>query len=234
MGSFEGWSYRNGYLRQIHNLEAQGWLESMERPENTERVYRLTKKGCLRALGGCHPEERWNREWDGKWRMVVFDLPENKRGLRNELRRQLRAAKFGGLQGSVWISPDSVHTVRETLNKQAISCGALTFFEGTTCGGELNSDVVSSAWDFRMIHRAYEEYSNHARQMPEGGTNHFLDNLVEWGRQEMVLWKICMSVDPLLPRPLWPENYPGEKAWRERITCLRRAGKQASKNIPDY
>lgn len=234
MGSFEEWSYRNGYLRQIHALEAQGWLESMETQRSTERVYRLTKKGCLRALGGCHPEERWNREWDGKWRIVVFDLPENKRGLRNELRRQLRAAKFGGLQGSVWVSPDSVHAVRETLNKKAISCGALTFFEGTTCGGERNSDVVTSAWDFRIIHRAYEDYADHARQMPGDGTNRFLDSLVEWGRQEMELWKICMDVDPLLPRPLWPKNYPGEKVWKERVSCLRRAGKHACKIFSDY
>lgn len=233
MGSFEEWSYRNGYLRQIHALEAQGWLESMEKPEDTGRVYRLTRKGCLRALGGCHPEERWNREWDGKWRMVVFDLPENRRGLRNELRRQLRAAKFGGLQGSVWISPDSVHRIRESLNKQAVSCGALTFFEGLTCGGERNSDIVASAWNFRAVHRAYDDYSSHAKQMPTAGTKHFLEALVEWGKLERALWKACMDADPLLPRSLWPEGYPGEKAWNERISCLHRAGRQASKNLPD-
>ena len=59
----------------------------------------------LKALGGCDPEERWNRGWDGKWRIIVFDLPEKKRGLRNDLRKQLRSARFGGLQRSVWISP---------------------------------------------------------------------------------------------------------------------------------
>ena len=134
--SFEEWSYRNGFLRQIQTLEAQGWLESREGSDGTERVYRLTRKGHLRALGGSHPVEQWNRGWDGKWRVVVFDLPEEKRSLRNELRKQLRAAGFGGLQGSVWISPDHVELVSDRLRKTAVSCGVLTFFEGATCCGE--------------------------------------------------------------------------------------------------
>ena len=30
--SFEGWAYRNGLLNQIHQLQAQGWLESQQDP----------------------------------------------------------------------------------------------------------------------------------------------------------------------------------------------------------
>lgn len=229
--SFEEWSFRNGFLRQVQALEAQGWLESGDGGDGLERVYRLTRKGMLRALGGSHPEERWNRGWDGEWRMVVFDLPEEKRSLRNELRRELRAARFGGLQGSVWVSPDPVSVVGEQLKRTAASCGMITFFEGRTCCGESNSEVVSTAWNFTKININYETYLVHLRRTPDPSGETLRENLLEWGRIEKQLWSACMDTDPLLPRELWPDDYPGERAWKERIKTLRRIGKLAEKSL---
>jgi phenylacetic acid degradation operon negative regulatory protein len=229
--SFEGWAYRNGFLRQVHTLEAQGWLESGGGSDGTERVYRLTRKGMLRALGGSNPEDRWNRSWDGKWRMVVFDLPEEKRSLRNELRRELRAARFGGLQGSVWVSPDSVDMVGEQLKKTASSCGMITFFEGITCCGESNSEVVSTAWNFTKIKADYAKHLAHLQSMPTGGGRGVRQSLLDWGRIEKRLWAECMESDPLLPRELWPAGYTGETVWKKRIKILRQAGKLAEKSV---
>ena len=79
--SFEQWAYQGGFLRQIKQLERQGLLEAEEVEKGTKRVMRLTEKGVLRAIGGCDPMERWNRSWDGLWRMVIFDLPETQRQL---------------------------------------------------------------------------------------------------------------------------------------------------------
>lgn len=43
--------------------------------------------------------------WDGKWRLVVFDVPERIRDRRNFLRRELMALGFSQLQKSVWVTP---------------------------------------------------------------------------------------------------------------------------------
>ena len=229
--SFEEWSYRSGFLRQMQKLEAQGWLESNAAGGGTERVYRLTQKGILRAMGGVHPVERWDRGWNGMWRMVVFDIPEEKRGLRNELRRELRAARFGGLQGSVWISPDPVKAIGEQLKEIASSSGVITFFEGATCCGESSSDVVSTAWDFAEIERNYETYRAHLKSIPDGTGEVVRENLLEWGRIEKKLWSDCMVSDPLLPRELWLDGYTGEIAWKERLKTLRQVGKLAEKSF---
>lgn len=226
--SFEEWSYRNGFLRQVQTLETQGWLESSENGDGTERVYRLTRKGLLRALGGTQPEEQWDRGWDGKWRMVVFDLPETKRTLRNELRRELRAARFGCLQGSVWISPDPVTSLGEQLKKTTSSCGMITFFEGGTCCGESHSEMVAAAWNLSKVQTIYENYLSHLRSLPDEVGGDACEKLLEWGRLEKHLWSECMTSDPLLPRELWPANYPGEIAWKERIHVLGNAGKLAT------
>lgn len=43
-------------------------------------------------------------DWDGKWRIVIFDIPEQKRIIRNLFRRNLKKWGFKHLQRSVWIS----------------------------------------------------------------------------------------------------------------------------------
>ena len=43
-------------------------------------------------------------EWDGIWRLVVFDIPEKHRRVRNVLRRRLKDWGFNKWQKSVWAS----------------------------------------------------------------------------------------------------------------------------------
>jgi phenylacetic acid degradation operon negative regulatory protein len=43
--------------------------------------------------------------WDGIWRVVVFDVPNEKTKVRNELRRAMKLYGFKLLQRSVWVYP---------------------------------------------------------------------------------------------------------------------------------
>jgi len=51
------------------------------------------------------------KEWDGKWRLVMFDIPENKRKLRNIIRFHLKRIGFVQIQASVWIYPYSCQEI---------------------------------------------------------------------------------------------------------------------------
>jgi len=66
---------------------------------------RLTKKGEQMLLSYELESERHGRQWDGKWRVLVFDIPEKKRSLRIRVRRSLQTIGFLRLQDSVWIYP---------------------------------------------------------------------------------------------------------------------------------
>lgn len=224
--SFEEWAYHGGFLRQIQELERQGFLEAEETNKGTGRVVRLTEKGILRAIGGRDPMERWNRPWDGEWRMAVFDLPETQRKLRAKLRRELLAADFGCLQGSVWITPDALDAVMPSLQKHEIKSGTIMFFSGRPCGGESDEDLVKAAWNIAAMNTAYQEHHAHLKSLPSIGTDQ-REQLVAWGNLERRLWEKCMKLDPLLPRSLWPDQYPGERAWHERLQALKQAGKTA-------
>mgnify|MGYP001573547223 CR=1 FL=1 len=43
--------------------------------------------------------------WDGKWRVLIFDINERRRRVRDQLRRLLDGAGFVRIQDSVWIYP---------------------------------------------------------------------------------------------------------------------------------
>ena len=46
-----------------------------------------------------------SRRWDGKWRVLIFDIPEKMREKRDFLRKELVDFGFYPLQKSVWLYP---------------------------------------------------------------------------------------------------------------------------------
>jgi len=45
------------------------------------------------------------RKWDGKWRMIIFDIPEKKRKIRKQISELFTQASLYRLQDSVWVYP---------------------------------------------------------------------------------------------------------------------------------
>lgn len=45
------------------------------------------------------------KRWDGKWRMIIYDVDERKKKLRDIFREMLKSLGFYKLQGSTWIYP---------------------------------------------------------------------------------------------------------------------------------
>lgn len=54
---------------------------------------------------GDNKELNKNKKWDGKWRVLIFDIPENRRFDRDNIRRALISIGFMRLQDSVWVYP---------------------------------------------------------------------------------------------------------------------------------
>ncbi len=214
--SFEGWADRRGLLRRLHDLERRQLLERW--PQGSRRgSYRVTRVGCLRALGGTDPVRRWERAWDGLWRLVVFDVPEKENAKRAQLRRMLRDRRWGCLQRSVWVSPDPIDEAIERWERRYpvkvfISLETHAGTEGT------RQALVKSAWDFELINRAYRHCLEllEQRPQPDNHESRTKSALLEWIRRDGNAWRHALSLDPLLPGTLLPDSYLGRTAWRER------------------
>jgi DNA-binding transcriptional regulator PaaX len=106
---------RGTYLRQrmystrskISRLIAAGYL-TRERKDG-QTFLRLTEKGerfaALMQEGELAPKKP--RHWDGKWRLLIFDIPEGRRRVRGQIRETLVKLGFVRLQDSVWAFPYS-------------------------------------------------------------------------------------------------------------------------------
>lgn len=86
--------------RASKRLVRQGFMEWQE------GKLRLTKKGENRMLElNLREQVKRPRRWDGKWRVLVFDIPERRRRVRQWIRSTVRGIGFVRLQDSVWIYP---------------------------------------------------------------------------------------------------------------------------------
>ena len=67
----------------------------------------LTLKGerKLRSLEMHNFQFKRPTRWDGRWRVLIFDIPEHRKSVRNRIRTTLQAVGFIRLQDSVWIFP---------------------------------------------------------------------------------------------------------------------------------
>ena len=67
----------------------------------------LTKDGAhvLAGIISRSPDSRKNRVWDKRWRMLMYDIHEEKKGTRIKLRRTIQSFGFERLQNSVWVYP---------------------------------------------------------------------------------------------------------------------------------
>jgi phenylacetic acid degradation operon negative regulatory protein len=225
--SFEGWAYRQGLLRQLQRLETKQWIQSQTGPEG-DRLHCLTEAGCIRALGGRDPEACWRRRWDGRWRLILFDVPEARRSKRNKLRGYLRDRGFGYLQNSVWITPDPTSEQRALLADGPVDVETLLLLEARPCAGESDAEIVAGAWDFPAINKRYGRYLDILSRRPPGRvtTETAAKALHRWLREEREAWKDAVRLDPLLPASLLPEGYAGSQAWQARLEAMREGSKQ--------
>lgn len=96
-----GWEYplkKSALSQAIARLRDKGFLETTK--DEKGLILKLTDEGKQILFLTEVSEE----EWDGKWRIIIFDIPESKRLIRNLFRRNLKKWEFKPLQKSVWIS----------------------------------------------------------------------------------------------------------------------------------
>jgi CRISPR-associated endonuclease Cas2 len=74
---------------------------------NGKKYARLTPKGEMFAarIGEGTLAQKKPKRWDGKWRVLVFDIPETRKRSRNQVRLTLTNLGFRRLQDSVWVYP---------------------------------------------------------------------------------------------------------------------------------
>ena len=136
---FVGFLSSSGSTRLMHKVARERAKEryankrALERLEGCGYVQRKSKNGKLSFFGTkegkqalreiyehssfaiAHPEK-----WDGVWRVVTYDFPEEERSARNSLRYVLTKSHFLQLQKSVWIFPYDSTLLSQLLARNSV------------------------------------------------------------------------------------------------------------------
>ena len=98
------------YRSSVYWLMRKGLITIVE--EGDQKLLQLTKQGAMETLL-LKSKIPTKGPWDGKWRLFMFDIPEDAKLERDRLRWLLKRNHFIKFQSSVYISP-------YPLNKEAI------------------------------------------------------------------------------------------------------------------
>jgi len=201
----------------VSRMSKQGWLQAKKK--GNKSYYSLTEQGVERM------DEAANRifkfkpdEWDGKWRMLLYTIPEEKRSIRDELRKELVWSGFGTLSPSCWISPNNLEEKVHSLIKKYDISDYIDIFIASYDGPGENQRLVEKSWDLEEINEKYDEFISHYsqkfiidRNKIRKGEITDAECFVE--RTKLVHeYRKFLFVDPGLPEELLPEKWYGNHA----------------------
>ena len=107
--------------RNFNSLKKKGDLEFIKEEDDC-LFYRFSEKGKRKVRKFIIDELRISppKEWDKKWRLIIFDIPEKKRGGRVAFRKKLNDMGFYQCQKSAWIHPfpclEEIEFVKDVFN----------------------------------------------------------------------------------------------------------------------
>jgi len=82
--------------RLIYYAKSRGYINNK---------FQTTKTGAEKLEKLQFTTLEYQGEWDKKWRIVMYDIPEDKRRARDQVRRLIKQLGFVQLQRSVWVHP---------------------------------------------------------------------------------------------------------------------------------
>lgn len=83
----------------VHRLKEKGWVQTYKKEGKI--IVKLTGRGRNQlAIENALKQKKW----DGQFRIVIFDIPEKHRKVRDVLRRRLKEWGFVSWQKSIWSS----------------------------------------------------------------------------------------------------------------------------------
>jgi DNA-binding transcriptional regulator PaaX len=92
-----------------------GYLELVSKGGN--QYLSLTSEGHTYLASATSYKFTPPKRWDGRWRMVCFDIAQQRSALRTQLRHKLLEIGFERLQDSVWVFPYDCEDLIQLLKR---------------------------------------------------------------------------------------------------------------------
>lgn len=118
--------------------------------------YRLTSVG-FSQLCFQFPFFRFlKEEWDGKWRIISYEIPESKREIRDRLRREMQGWGLGPWHRSFWLTP---HPVFERLKELVVGKEEEKYIQAFSADHSFGERtiLIEKVWMIKELDKKYRE-----------------------------------------------------------------------------
>lgn len=208
-----------GSLRQtlgaIGRLEGLHYIERIK--EADQDFFTLTQKGDYNLATVLSYLPQVDKPWDEKWRVVLFDVPESQRTVRQMFRLKLYNLGARMLQSSVWITPHAtvIEQFRQVLVESDFSNLSVHFFEAAHVGVETID--IASLWKLEILAAHYKSLFTYFRQAYPSLSRHNQASFE--AKCLIVLLALTAKHDPQLPSALMPKPWVGQEAqdWYRKL-----------------
>jgi len=198
----------------VSRMKRRGFLRS--RRVGRYSFYRLTERGLKEVeWGGGRALSPPIAEWDGKWTVVTYSIPERYRDRRDTLRGLLKWWGFGALAPGTWIYPRPLPPAAEGELRKLSVWEYLEIFRAEHVGPSDPRALVAEAWpQLPMLEDHYRAYI--ARYEPV--LRRFVAGVLSDEEcfaahlQSLIDFVAITLQDPALPPALLPEGWPRPSA----------------------
>jgi phenylacetic acid degradation operon negative regulatory protein len=194
----------------ILRMKKRGILESQRLGRRT--FYWMANAGMRELnIGGFRFSLPPEKTWDDRWTIVIYSIPEEQRGLRDELRSSLKWWGFGSLAPGTWISTRVLLPEIESDLRELGVWEYVSVFRSEYLGPEDPSAIVAKAFpELSTLETGYRDYIAKAKAVLQGLEAGLLDDEVCFATRMHNLWEIYAVAkdDPILPPALLPEDWP--------------------------
>ncbi len=201
-------------LGALGRLEGLRYIERVK--DETGDFFILSEQGdeTLAEILEAIPDP--NTPWDGKWRMILFDIPEAKRSLRQLYRMKLADLGARMLQSSVWITPyERVINRFQTFASQPENQSAIHFFTAQPI--DISTIDVPKLWRLPELEQEYKalfrSLEKEYKQLAHTSDASF--------RAKCMIVRLALIArkDPLLSEKIMPKNWIGYQVseWYKKL-----------------
>lgn len=208
---------RNNFLQMVNRSLKTGDIEKVVKDG---KVYlRLTSAGKNKVKRD-FPIVNLTKKWNKHWVIVIFDIEEKSKGVRERLRNKLKSLGFGMLQKSIWISPLAIgEDMKEVIESIGLSKDAFVMEVSGFLFGD-PKELVRRIWYLDKLEEEYVELKNRidtvnqlVEKVSDRGNkreakfrNRYIYELSRKKREEMRSSLEFMVNFPALPRELLPKS----------------------------
>ena len=156
-----------------------------------------------------------SENWQGRWTMLIYQVPESERAIREQLRKRLAWHGFGQLSPSTWWSPHDRFAEAEELAAECPSAKIDVLWCGSG-SPQHDQDLATRCWDLAQLGADYQEFINtftpleaDAQGTEKEGRTALLERMQIIGAFRRFPFR-----DPQLPQELQPDGWPSGAAYR--------------------